>query len=98
MTSTEGIIEDVANPQVDHSEQKEISDKDYNFRALRDVVKEKNDLIARQSRELEELKAKNVPRQVEEEPEDDFGLNELEEDDALEIKKAKEAFKKVPKT
>ena len=99
MTSTEGIIEDVANPQVDHSPQKDLSDKDYNFRALREVVKEKNDLIARQNQELEELRlARQAAKQVHQEPDDEYGLNDLDEEDALEIKKAKEIFRKVPKT
>jgi hypothetical protein len=100
MTSTQDVIEDIVAPQVEHSEQQDSSSKDYNFRAMREVVKAKDELLARQRQELEELRAarQSPVRQEQEDPEDDFGLNDLDEEDALEVKKAKELFKKVPKT
>jgi hypothetical protein len=95
MTSTQDVTEAVVEPQVDHSEQQDHSSKDYNFRAMREVVKAKDDLIARQNQELEDMRAARQASQskTNHEPEEDY-FSGLDEEDALEVKKAKEIFPK----
>jgi glutamine synthetase type III len=98
MTSTQDVAEAVVEPQVDHSEHEiKKSDKDENLANMRDIIRASKDLIARQNQELEEMRAAKQASQMKhipQEQEEDY-FNGLDEEDALEVKKAKEIFPKA---
>ncbi len=98
MTSTQDVTtEAVVDPQVDGQQQSQVDSKDENIRNMRDLIKANQQLIARQSQQIEDMNARfnNLQQTApHHEPEEDY-FSGLDEDDALEVKKAKEVFPKV---
>jgi hypothetical protein len=89
------VIEAVVEPQADHSAQEVRKAKDENMASMRDIIKASKDLIERQNQQIEEMRqAQAASRSPPPEPEEDF-FNGLDEEDALEVKKAREIFPKA---
>lgn len=91
MEETANVIEEVVEPQLENSEQEDPQEK--NWRNLRQSLAEQKELSARQHQTIEELKtalsAIAQPKVQEEDP-----WEGLEDEEALEVRKAKEIFTK----
>jgi len=95
MQDTLDVPEALVDPQVDHSAQEIKKSKDENMASMREILQASKDLIARQSQELEEIRAQKASQKiVQQEPDEDY-FTGLDEEDALEVKKAKEIFPKA---
>lgn len=94
MTSTQDVIEAVVDPQVDGQEQI-IDSKDENIRNMRQLIKDNQLIIARQNQQLEEMNQRfsAVAQPIHQQTEEDYFAG-LDEEDAFEVKQAKQI---VPK-
>lgn len=99
MQDQNDVIEEVVEPQVEHSEQEvKKKDKDENIANMREVIRQSKEQLARQNQQIEELRMQQQSLsqsiQAKSLPEEEDPWNGLEDDDGLEVKKAKEIFSK----